>query len=125
MLMRVSDAHKNFNQMFPDKSVSISFFFRNRPRNILSIMKTRHNVCCCEKCENMNLFFNAIRTFQLEPREFKSINDLMLKLICDREKFECMSSRCENCKYFLDIAKNFFKPDCFQLKINFSSVDQK
>ena len=81
MLMTLGDAHKKFVKDFPGIPISMSHFTSMRPKQVVSFMKARHNVCCCVYCENMKLFFDVAKRFLKMPGEFKTINDILRFLV--------------------------------------------
>lgn len=66
-------------------------FLKLRPKNVIEVGASgAHNVCVCERHENVKLMVDAIST---------NVEKLLLmdKLVCDVSNSECMLTRCKNC----------------------------
>lgn len=95
MLMPIEQAFQKFKNLFPHVKVSLSTFFKARPRNIISYDKIKQNFCTCTYCENMKLWHEAISPFLCT--ETKSLREMLVKLLCHRFNYECCARNCEEC----------------------------
>lgn len=73
------------------KACSKSKFFEMRPKHVIGVGSTgTHNVCVCEKHQNVKLMIDSI----LDHAEKYF---LMNVIVCDVYNYVCMMNRCENC----------------------------
>lgn len=110
LLMTVSDAHQKFCSLHPQVSISSSKFHKLRPEHIVIMAKAPHNMCLCQYCENIKFVFESFAPFTTTAIE--TLNDLMIKLVCCRDNFECMSGSCEECELTNEKILAFISPQC-------------
>lgn len=109
MLMMISEAYQEFTETYSDCNVSLSKFFTLRPKNIDIVSKTPHNMCCCIYCENMQFLFESM--FQHFSQDITKLNILLEKLVCSKDNFNCMTSKCNLCGDFENKLNVLLKPD--------------
>lgn len=94
MIMTGSEAHKLFTENNPAKTISLQKFLRLRPKHVALMRDADHKTCCCIYCENMTLCFNSFSS----KATINTLKELLQKLVCNAEDYQCISGRCENCR---------------------------
>lgn len=92
--MNIGEAHKNFVSEYPLIKVSLSKFFTLRPKYVLPVKCTPHNVCVCKSYANMDFLLKSIQSEALLPNTTK---DLLMKTCCDISNGDCSYGNCGNC----------------------------
>lgn len=96
MTITLAEAFQKFKVLYPEDQISPSKFYKLRPKHVVIMSKTPHNLCCCQHCENMKFIFDSLSPFI--RTDVETIEDLMIKLVCCRDNFSCMSETCQECK---------------------------
>lgn len=95
MLMTVSEAYQCFCKQYPNVSVSKSTFFNLRPKEVLPISKTPHNVCVCPHHANFTFLVTALnRAIPEFPKTYKKLFE---ESCCDTLNELCMTGCCYSC----------------------------
>ena len=96
LLMNIDELYSKYKDYCSNsllmKSCGRSKFFMLRPDNVVEVgSKGTHNVCVCEKHQNVKLMIDALSRCIVEKYL------MMDKLVCDVKAQKCMMNRCENC----------------------------
>lgn len=89
---------KQLHRKYKSEGGRISFatFKRYRPFYILSPKVNTRNTCACKRHENLQMKANQLKSMCIT--DTKSLDDLLLMVVCDAKKKECAYGECENCK---------------------------
>lgn len=114
LLTTIEEAYQEFTSLHPQHQIGKSKFFELRPRFVLLMSQTPHNVCCCVYCCNLQYIFDALKPyFSVEIANF---DDFYTKFLCARN-FECAIGSCEECYDFSDKLKEILIQDCEELPV--------
>lgn len=96
----LTDTLQNVYNIYKAEGGRYSFmtFYRYKPFYVLSPNVQNRDSCQCIKHSNMNLLFSALVKYKLIPTTIKTVTDVLSKLSCDLNAFDCMYGRCANCK---------------------------
>ena len=95
LLMNIDELYSKYKD-YCSKTLSMkpcgrTKFFMFRPEHVLEVgCKGTHNVCVCEKHQNVKLMIDALCRGMIEKDLY------MDKIVCD-VKCDCMLKRCKNC----------------------------
>lgn len=94
MLTTIEDAYSEFCSLYPQHIICRSKFFELRPKFVLLLSQTPHNVCCCIYCSNFRFLFDALKPFFIE--RVLTFDDFFMKFICGLQ-YNCAKNLCELC----------------------------
>lgn len=95
MLMTVNEAHAIFKKKHGD-IIGKSKFFALRPKNVLQVRETPHNVCVCIIHANFIFLVNSLEGVFLDKHDHTSLINV---LCCDTKAEKCMTNKCRICQY--------------------------
>lgn len=107
LTMTIGEAFEIFKLENPDVLVSKSTFNNLRPAYILPSNKTPHDVCSCKYHQNIKLIFDSIQKYIIDDL-IESVKDLIIKLVCCTDNFDCMFGKCAKCMNFEEKLSNMF-----------------
>lgn len=111
LLMTLKDAHQEYSKLFADYSLSFSKFCMLRPAHVQLFTTEIHYSCGCIYCSNMQLLLDAVDFY---VHDFKyQIEDLMIKMNCHRDNYDCVSSMCDECSDSFVTLKQIVPAYCF------------
>jgi hypothetical protein len=118
MLMSMEQSLESFKEMFPQQNLSYSKLCKERPKNVLKFTEIRHETCICVYCENMDLKFNALKKFLIDPK--MNLDAIIPLLVCSTKCFDCMSSSCLQCKDYTIKLKELIAINNYQATVKYS-----
>lgn len=93
MLLNLREAYSRFKIENNDQ-IGFSKFAMLRPKEcILPGSSGTHSVCVCIIHQNAYLMYSAVSSFM----EDKSINDVLIKIVCNVDNYDCCSEICNVC----------------------------
>lgn len=96
LMMTIDEARALFLEKNPNISVSRSKFFELRPKHVIPVANTPHNVCVCVKHANFSFLVEGLKAAGLESTFNHRI--LLNLMCCNTDSEGCMTNVCENCK---------------------------
>lgn len=115
MIMTVDEAFAKFLEKYPECKISRSKFFALRPKYILLLQQTPHNMCVCFYCSNFEFLFLALKPWiSIDAR---SLHDFLRIFKCDNN-FQCASNCCDNCKDYDAILNDLLLQGCENERVN-------
>lgn len=108
MKMSLGEAYQLYCEYNRDhnKKVGKSKFFELRPKNILVVARTPHNVCVCQIHSNFNNLCSSLKCIRGFP---SNSNALLDELCCDIHREKCMMEQCDHCEQsILDVMPLLF-----------------
>lgn len=109
MLTTVEEAYLEFIALHPQQKLCKSKFFELRPKFVLLLSQTPHNVCCCIYCSNFEFLFEALKPFLNE--KYASYDDFLMQFLCGKE-FNCANHSCETCLDYETKLNEMLIPAC-------------
>lgn len=94
MMLTVKEAYEVFKQE-TGISAKKSIFYQLRPKYVLPVSETPHNMCVCQYHANFNYLLEAVNGL-CENFPYKG-KELLPSVCCDTEKESCMLGDCETC----------------------------
>jgi hypothetical protein len=98
----VFNEFKNEN---PGVKLGLTSFRGIIPKNVLPFSKMPIFSCLCKYHENFRLIFEGVKEFLIDRENITSYKDLLSKLTCTTDNFECMNGMCVNCESVDDVIK--------------------
>lgn len=95
LYLTLKETYALFCEENPDVKIGLSKFSSLRPSHILLRRDIPHNVCLCQKHENIRFLLEALKDkgFNLEPK----LKDFIKTAVCDEENETCMNGDCNRC----------------------------
>jgi hypothetical protein len=113
MIVTISDAFEEFQKTFPAMKCSLSYFTQQRPKKVMKKSDSKHYSCLCTICENFQLLCTAISTF-ITQKKFHSAREILERLCCDSNNFECSNNECNDCAGYMDEIRSLLMPCCLE-----------
>ncbi|GFO35645.1 Cc8l18.2-like protein [Plakobranchus ocellatus] len=102
----IKELYKLFKESHPGLEVSSSYFFKLRPKIIMSYMKTPLLQCLCEVCHNPRLKLECMNQNVADSVHFDSLSSLLDRTMCPKSgqfhKLQCIQRKCTLCKGHLE-----------------------
>jgi hypothetical protein len=110
LMMSCGDAHLQFLDEHPWLSISYSKFCDLRPKSVIPMKDAHHESCLCQYCENFSLKVDALAPYfqHFHP----TTSDIMIKVHCHTENFDCASNVCEQCADPMPQLKSLLLSNC-------------
>lgn len=99
LIMGIDEVQRLFMQKYGIK-VGRSRFYELRPKHVLFVANTPHNVCVCKEHANFKFLVDTISSHCSTSLTHKS---LLEKMCCDVEDERCMTNKCEVCCYDVSV----------------------
>ena len=103
--------HQDFKIKYPSAKISLSSFFKLRPKHVLKMKSLKFSQCLCEVCENMRLMLNVLKA---NGAQFVSVDDALKMSLCDFDghwaKLDCVHRKCDGCG--VHIVHSLLKDSC-------------
>lgn len=109
MLTSIDDAYLEFTSLYPHIKIGRSKFYELRPKYVLLLSQTPHNVCCCIYCGNFKFIFEALKPFLRE--DIQNCSDFVMKFMC-LLVFDCANSSCDGCMDYNGKLKEILIDSC-------------
>lgn len=124
MLVTVGEAYTGFVEMFPERKISSSKFHSLRPDHVIIASEAPHNICCCSYCENFQFIFDAISPYLIKTLQVETLKELLVKLVCCRDNYDCMSGKCLICSDWETKFKQMFIQNCGDINVKVSKWEK-
>lgn len=107
----IKEVHAMFLESNPEIKMSLSAFSKAKPKEVLSLTKIPHNVCCCQIHENMRCALKGLKKADSSFSEIKSDYGMHENFVCEQLSEECFSGSCTSCgslkfKSFVETIEN-------------------
>lgn len=98
LLYSLKECFAIFRDEHREVNIGMTSFRDLKPNNVFSFTKLPHNVCVCEKHENMRLALKPLSKFHPAFADLYTDNKMHLNFVCPVPTQDCFENRCENCK---------------------------
>lgn len=116
-------AYKKFKACNPNVKIGYITFLKLRPKNVRHLKAMERSVCCCQKCENVQLKLKAlnktVKQYARDDLVLADIDDLSDKTLCTYDKNTypkkaCVERNCSRCS--TSSVSHWYRPLFGQLK---------
>ena len=99
-------AYKKFKVSNPDLKIGYVSFIKHKPQNVRHLKAMERSVCCCQKCENIQLKMKTLNKTAKQHDHpdlmINDVDDLSDKTLCSYDKplhpnKKCIDRRCSSC----------------------------
>lgn len=107
MTMTLKEAYEEFQKEYPDQKISFAKYARLRPAHVILFSQSKQWSCLCIYCTNMDFIIYSLLPFLTS---YLSLKELMSKVSCHVDNYDCASGICEQCFDVMDVIMNLLKP---------------
>ncbi|CAG9810451.1 unnamed protein product [Chironomus riparius] len=116
MTMPLKEAYDEFKKEYTSQKMSFSKFARMRPDHVVLFSQSKQISCLCIYCTNLDFIVISLLPFFTCP---VSLKELMCKISCHVENFDCASGLCTECLNVSSVVMDLLKPNILDHLVNY------